>query len=67
MDKVKLKYNINENLNIHIWNFEDDEKVEPPFHYQNEQPDGTPWISVEEIEDYLSRRYPAEFYEMIRI
>lgn len=48
-----LKYEITEDLRLHVWNIDSNEAQTPPFYFQNEQLDGTPWESREQVENYF--------------
>ena len=54
------KYEITDDLRLHVWNINTDETTVPPFYFQNFNPAGGLWESKEQIESYFHERFPQE-------
>lgn len=61
-EKKLIKYEITNDLRLHVWNAEDDISTTPPFYYQNQHPDGKSWESREEVEQFFINRFSAELF-----
>lgn len=48
-----FKFEITDDLRLHVWYAETDETTNPPFWYQNVKETSEPWQSKEEILEYL--------------
>lgn len=57
------RYIVNEDLSVNAWWITDSEDT-PPWLYQPDHPDGTPWASAEQAEqwfiDWYGPQAPAE-------
>jgi len=62
---TQVKYEITDDLRLHVWNVEDDASTVPPFYYQNEHPDGSPWQSREQVETYLQEYAESRGFEVV--
>lgn len=49
------KYEITDDLRLHVWNILADHTAEPPFYFQNEQNTGEPWESREQVFAYFEK------------
>lgn len=54
------KYEITDDLRLHVWNIEADASEQPPFYFQNEQLNGAPWESREQVENYFFATFGLE-------
>ena len=54
------KYEITDDLRLHVWNINADETSDLPFYFQNFNPAGGLWESKEQIESYFFERFPQE-------
>ena len=54
------KYEITDDLRLNVWNLNTDETLNPPFYFQNFNPNGGLWESKEQIESYFFERFPQE-------
>jgi hypothetical protein len=54
------KYEITDDLRLHVWNINADETSDLPFYFQNFNPAGGLWESKEQIESYFHERFPQE-------
>jgi hypothetical protein len=64
-EKTKIKYEITEDLRLHVWYSESDTAIEPPFYYQNVHPSGKVWESREEVEQYFLENFTNNLFEII--
>lgn len=51
---MRYHYEIDENNAVRIWDTENPNENGAPFFYQPELPDGTPWSSREEAEQWAT-------------
>jgi GMP synthase-like glutamine amidotransferase len=65
IEKTKIKYEITEDLRLHVWYSESDTVTEPPFYYQNVHPSGTEWTSREEVEQYFLEKFTNNLFEIV--
>jgi hypothetical protein len=65
VEKTKIKYEITDDLRLHVWHSESDATTEPPFYYQNVHPSGTEWTSREEVEQFLLGKFSADLFEIV--
>ena len=57
----KYKYEITDDLRLHVWNINTDETTVPPFYFQNFPPSAeVPWENKEQIESYFFELFPQE-------
>jgi len=67
--KGNFKYEITDDLRLNVWHAEDNIAEVPPFWYQNVKATGEPWLSVEEILEFLNPeliRLEEAFYPTIK-
>ena len=60
------RYHINENNVVEMWNNNNPNENNEPFLYQPDKPDGTPWASYEEAENWCIEKInelPQHFKE----
>lgn len=65
VEKTKIKYEITEDLRLHVWHAESDTTTEPPFYYQNVRPDGQEWVSREEVEQFFLGKFASDLFEIV--
>lgn len=49
----RYKFEIDENNAIRVWDLENPNEINAPFFYQPDWPNGTPWASRKEAEDWV--------------
>jgi hypothetical protein len=65
VEKKKIKYEITEDLKLHVWEAEADISEVPPLYYQNVHPSGTEWASREEVEQFFLDKFNNDSFEIV--